>query len=755
MKKVFYKLLLSRLILPFCISFIISDQASGQDRSIRFLNKLTERPVADVVVNCNRTGDFMSSNEAGFITLPEGTTSIWVSCIGYLTMAISTDTLKYTNDKTTILMEPTIMTLEEIIITSGMQQSVYKEISDLDIHMRPINNSQEVLRMVPGLFIGQHAGGGKAEQLFLRGFDIDHGTDIQISVDGMPVNMVSHAHGQGYADLHFVIPELIDRVQFDKGPYFGDHGNLATAGYVDFRTKNVLDRNFIKVEGGQFSTLRGLFGANLIRSGNEEKSLLMAGEGYYTRGYFDSPQGFRRFNGLLKYNTRLNRHNDLNVTFSGFTSRWNASGQIPNRAVSDGLIGFYGAIDDTEGGETSRYNASATLTSKFKDGSRWINQIYYNRYQFLLYSNFTFFLRDSINGDQIRQAEKRNLTGINSKYSKQYQVGGFRLITTAGLQMRTDIVDDIELSHTKDREILLNPIKKGDIREVNPGIWFQQEIRLDNGLEVDLGARLDYFRNEYIDHLENNRKLTASSMIFSPKVRLNYSVNSHWKIYWYGGKGFHSNDTRVAVEKEGKEVVTPAWGSDLGTIVKLGEKALLQSALWYLYMQQEFIYVGDEGIVEPSGRTQRLGLALSLRYQPTQRLYFDIDLNLSRPKAIDEAQGEDFLPLAPIFTSTGGVSYKTPNGWNGSLRYRWMGNRPANEDYSTVARGYFITDLSVNYTKPRWEVGLVVQNAFNRRWKETQFDTESRLMGEIEPVTEIHFTPGSPFMARLNFSCFF
>ncbi|HRP83602.1 MAG TPA: TonB-dependent receptor plug domain-containing protein, partial [Saprospiraceae bacterium] len=168
--------------------------------------------------------------------------------------------------------------------------------------------------------MGQHAGGGKAEQLFLRGFDIDHGTDIQISVDGMPVNMVSHAHGQGYADLHFVIPELIDRVQFDKGPYFGDHGNLATAGYVDFRTKNVLDRNFIKVEGGQFSTLRGLFGANLIRSGNEEKSLLMAGEGYYTRGYFDSPQGFRRFNGLLKYNTRLNRHNDLNVTFSGFTS---------------------------------------------------------------------------------------------------------------------------------------------------------------------------------------------------------------------------------------------------------------------------------------------------------------------------------------------------------------------------------------------------------------------------------------------------
>lgn len=750
-----YNSLMIRLMLPFLFCMFISGQVFGQDRSLHLINKLTERPVVDVLIQFNKSGDFISPNEAGFIKLPGGITSIIVSGIGYLPVVINPDTLKYTDDKATILLEPTITTLDEVVITSGMQQSVFKAISDLDIHLRPIVNSQEVLRMVPGLFIGQHAGGGKAEQLFLRGFDIDHGTDVQISVDGMPVNMVSHAHGQGYADLHFVIPELIERVQFDKGPYFADHGNLATAGYVDFRTKNVLDRNFAKVEGGQFNTLRGLFGANLIGKENEGKSLLLAGEGYYTRGYFDSPQGFRRFNGLLKYNMRLNGQNDLNIILSGFTSKWNASGQIPDRAVAEGLIGFYGAIDNTEGGETSRYNASATLTTKFKDGGRWSNQVYYNRYQFLLYSNFTFFLHDSINGDQIRQAENRNLMGLNSKYSKQSQAGDVRLITSAGLQVRTDFVDDIELSHTKDRDILLNPIKKGDIREINPGIWAQQGFLFDNGLEVDLGVRLDYFGNEYTDHLENNQKRSASSMIFSPKLRMNYSINDHWKIYWYGGKGFHSNDTRVAVEKAGRDVVTPAWGSDLGTIVKLGDKALLQSALWYLYMQQEFIYVGDEGVVEPGGRTQRMGWDLSLRYQPLQHLYFDMDLNLSRPRAIDEVKGEDYLPLAPILTSTGGISYKTRKGWNGSIRYRWMGNRPANEDYSTVAKGYFITDASINYTARQWEAGIAIQNIFNRRWKETQFDTESRLRDEIKPVTEIHFTPGSPFMALANFSFFF
>jgi hypothetical protein len=226
-------------------------------------------------------------------------------------------------------------------------------------------------------------------------------------------------------------------------------------------------------------------------------------------------------------------------------------------------------------------------------------------------------------------------------------------------------------------------------------------------------------------------------------------------LYLYNGKGFHSNDTRVAVLQNGKEVVTPAWGSDLGTLVKLGDKLVVQTAIWYLYLKQEFIYVGDEGVVEPSGETQRYGYDLSLRYEPFKNFYVDADLNFTKPRALGEPEGANYLPLAPTFTSTGGISYKTQVGWNGSLRYRYMGDRPANEDNSVEAKGYFITDASVNYTTKRFEIGIAIQNVFNTKWKETQFDTESRLQDEPEAISEIHFTPGTPFFARLNATLFF
>ncbi len=215
--------------------------------------------------------------------------------------------------------------------------TISKLLSDLDIHLRPINNSQEVLRMVPGLFIGQHAGGGKAEQIFIRGFDVDHGTDINLTVDGLPVNMVSHAHGQGYADLHWVIPELIEKVNFNKGPYFADKGNFTTAGYVSFKTKDYVENNFIKLEGGQFNTFRGITGINLIKPKGDrrDQSLYFAGEGSFTKGFFESPQNFNRLNGTLKYHGSVSTRSVLTSTITAFKSKWNASGQIPERAVEE------------------------------------------------------------------------------------------------------------------------------------------------------------------------------------------------------------------------------------------------------------------------------------------------------------------------------------------------------------------------------------------------------------------------------------
>ena len=226
-------------------------------------------------------------------------------------------------------------------------------------------------------------------------------------------------------------------------------------------------------------------------------------------------------------------------------------------------------------------------------------------------------------------------------------------------------------------------------------------------------------------------------------------------MYLYNGRGFHSNDTRVAVQKNGKKVLPPAYGSDLGGIFKIGKKLVVQSAVWYLWRDQEFVYVGDEGVVEAGGQTRRYGFDLSARYEVANNLYADLDVNLANPRALHVPKMESYLPLAPAFTSVGGLTYRKARGLNGSVRYRFMDNRPANEDNSVVAKGYFVIDAAINYTRKKWEAGFSIQNLLNTKWKETQFDTESRLQNEPAPVSEIHFTPGTPFFARLSFAVFF
>jgi outer membrane receptor for Fe3+-dicitrate len=250
---------------------------------------------------------------------------------------------------------------------------------------------------------------------------------------------------------------------------------------------------------------------------------------------------------------------------------------------------------------------------------------------------------------------------------------------------------------------------------------------------------------------------TTSSMtiIASPKLNLDYAVSDRVQLYWYNGRGFHSNDTRVAVQQNGRQVAPAAWGSDLGGVFKPVDKLVVQAALWYLWLDQEFIYVGDEGVVEPGGRSRRIGIDLSARYQIAKHLFADLDVSLANPRALDVPAAESYLPLAPRFTSVGGLTYRKLSGFNGSLRYRYMGDRPANEDNSVIAKGYFIMDAALNYTTRKWEAGLSVQNLLNTQWKETQFDTESRLANESEPVSEIHFTPGTPFFGRLSFTFYF
>ncbi len=733
-------------------------------KGIYLVDDKSKIPVTEALVQSEDLKFTATADENGFVNIAGISTfsqKLIVSRIGYETKIVEIFSLKKGDNTNTaiIYLSTAISSLKEITVRAADNSSsggIFKTISDLDIHLRPINNSQEVLRMVPGLFIGQHAGGGKSEQIFLRGFDIDHGTDINLSVDGMAVNMVSHAHGQGYADLHFLIPEIIEKVNFNKGPYFADKGNFATAGYVDFKTKNYLENNFVKTEGGQFNTFRGISGLNLLKqkSDRRNQSLYFAGEASFTKGFFESPQNFNRYNGMLKYHGSLSNNSTLTALVSGFTSKWNASGQIPDRAVNDGAIGFFGAIDNTEGGQTSRYNANIELVNNFNNGGVLRNRIYYTHYKFKLYSNFTFFKEDPINGDQIRQAEDRNLLGYTSSYQKDFLLGSIKTQTIAGIQVRYDMIDNLELSRTKNRDITTEPIMAGKVNELNTGVFWSQKFSLTNKLDITTGLRADYFSNRYNDQL-NSRQLSSNAALVSPKLNFNYRVNDKVQLYWYNGRGFHSNDTRVAVQQNGKKVVPPGWGTDIGGIFKPTKKMMLQAALWYLQLDQEFIYVGDEGVVEPSGESRRVGIDVSMRYEVFTNLFADLDVSIANPRAVGVAKTESYLPLAPRFTSVGGLTYRKQYGWNGSLRYRYMDKRPANEDYTVTAKGYFIVDAAVNYSIKNWEAGLSIQNVLNTKWKETQFDTESRLQNEPAPVSEIHFTPGTPFFARLNFTVFF
>lgn len=644
-----------------------------------------------------------------------------------------------------IVLEEAIFKLDEVVIQQKL--SAINVISEIDLQTNPVNSSQEILRKVPGLFIGQHAGGGKAEQIFLRGFDIDHGTDIAISVDGMPVNMVSHAHGQGYADLHFVIPETVEKIDFGKGSYYADKGDFATAGYVAFQTKEKIDQSLISLEVGQFNTQRMVGMFNLLGN-NKTQSAYIATEYILTDGPFDSPQNFNRVNLLGKYTVRLDDESKFTLTASRFSSSWDASGQIPQRLVDAGVISRFGSVDDTEGGSTSRTNINGAILKSIDENTFVKANVFYSKYDFELFSNFTFFLDDPINGDQIKQKENRSIYGLNSELNKKMKYNDWDILLQVGLGFRADATKDSELSHTSNRTTVLDPIKLGDINEVNGFNYWNAEFKLGKFM-INPAIRFDYFKFNYQDKLASIYKTQSEKEVkVSPKLNFIYSYNNDLQFFLKTGMGFHSNDTRVVVENNGDEILPTSIGADIGTIWKPIPKLIINAALWNLYLQQEFVYVGDAGVIEPSGKTKRMGVDFGVRYQLNDYLFLDSDMTYTYARSIDEPSGQDYIPLAPDFTATGGLSFQKWNGFSGGVHYRHLKSRPANEDNSIVAEGYGIVDCNINYEYKKLTFGLSVENIFNTAWNETQFATETRLQNEPNSVEEIHFTPGTPFYMK-------
>jgi outer membrane receptor protein involved in Fe transport len=709
-----------------------------------FVNDDNGQPLKDVYVLHSVSGNHTHTNAKGFFALDnvERGDELRFSHMGY-----EAGSSIITDEKSVLQITLKIASLDLEAITISNDVETLNVLANVDLQINPVTSSQEILRTVPGLFIGQHAGGGKAEQIFLRGFDIDHGTDIAINVDGMPVNMVSHAHGQGYADLHFVIPETINNLSYGKGSYDETVGNFATAGHVDFRTKNYLRENKIQYEIGDFNHQRYLGMAQLVDNANT--SAYIATEYLTFDGAFDSPQNFDRINLFGKMNYTSDNGDRFNVSVSHFDSKWDASGQIPQRAVDSGLIGRFGAIDDTEGGETSRTSVVANYYKDVSDKETIHANIFYSHYDFLLFSNFTFFLEDPINGDQIRQQESRDLLGFKGDYTYRTKLGENDLNLKVGLGLRNDRTEGSGLARTLNRRTTLENIQLGDINETNSSGYVGAELSVDR-LLITTGLRLEHFNFNYQDALQTTfetQSQTATALL--PKLNFDYEVNNNVKVYLRNGIGLHSNDTRVVLENSADEILPKSYGSDLGTIWKASDNLVVNGALWYLYLEQEFVYVGDAGIVEPSGETERYGFDIGLKYQLTDYLFLDSNLNYAHARAINEPVGANFIPLAPEFTSTGGISLKNYKKFNAGLRYRYIGDRAANEDNSIVAEGYFVADLNVNYDLTNnLRLGIAVQNLFDVDWNETQFATESRLANEAQSVEEIHFTPGTPFFIR-------
>lgn len=729
------------------LAFTFGLQLFGQQLKGNIVNTFNE-PLENVYVINTTSNIHTHTDENGNFKLEktQENQKIQFSILGF-EKKIITVTKENLKNGIVIILKTKIVQLEELVLRKEI--NALQTITNIDLQINPVNNSQEILRKVPGLFIGQHAGGGKAEQIFLRGFDIDHGTDITLSVDGMPINMVSHAHGQGYSDLHFVIPETIKNINFGKGPYYANQGDFNTAGYVDFSTKKSIQNNTISFETGQFNSQRILGMFNLLESKKEQNAYL-ALEYIATDGAFESPQNFNRFNIFGKYNAFINQKDKITLTASHFTSTWDASGQIPQREVDSGNITRFGAIDDTEGGTTTRTNFNVEFSKYISENDLFKSNVFYSNYNFELFSNFTFFLEDPVNGDQIRQFENRDIFGANAQINSKREFGDIEADFTKGAGLRYDLISDVELSKTKNRKEILERIQLGDVTQTNMFAFYNAEFEIGK-FKISPAVRLDYFKFQYNNALSTTYEtLTKTKAIVNPKLNFLYTQNNNLQWFLKSGIGFHSNDTRVVLQQNADKVLPRAYGLDLGNIWKPTKNLVLNTALWYLFSEEEFVYVGDAGIVEPSGKSERFGVDFGLRYQFTDWLYLDTDATYTNARSLENIKGEDFIPLAPDLTIAGGLSFTNLGNFSGGIRYRYLDDRPANEDNSIVAEGYFVTDFNINYKMNNITFGVHVENLFDVAWNETQFATESRLQNEVNAVEEIHFTPGTPFFANAS-----
>ncbi len=651
------------------------------------------------------------------------------------------------------ILETTIITGKAENLLGEAPTASKGQSSAEELRERPFLRRGELLEVVPGMVVTQHSGGGKANQYFVRGFNLDHGTDFGIFVDGMPVNMRTHGHGQGYADINFLIPELVEQLDYFKGPYYADLGDFTTAGAARFRLYNELPQGIASFTFGENDYYRALLADSILAG---EGILTFALEYNYYDGPWVSPDGLQRWNGFVRY-VLGDELDYFSLTFMGYDATWDSTDQVPERLIKDGTIDRFGFVDPTVGGDSHRYSFS--FDSQYQDGNGGTTRAnaYVGTYELDLFSNFTLFLEDTVNGDQFNQYDSRWFAG--GQVSHEFPVLDFfgrDAELLIGAQTHHDWIDGVALRKTSQRKTL-STVREDDVYEMNLSGFGQVEVFWTDWLRTQAGLRGDLYYFDVDSDLAANSGSKWDGIV-SPKAGLVLGPWADTEFYLNGGLGFHSNDARgVTINVDpltGEEVddvpaLVRTYGAETGMRTQILPNVTSTFALWYLYSDSELVYVGDAGNVEAGDASERYGIEWSTYWRPLDFVHVDTELTLTDAKF---TTGEEIENAVPV-TFSGGITLGRQTGPFATLRARYFSARPLTGDGKIESQDAFQLNARVGYRKERWEVALEALNLLDADDNDIEYYYASRLPGEaMGGIEDHHIHPMEPRQLRVSFT---
>lgn len=654
--------------------------------------------------------------------------------------------------------EGEVTVLETVVLTGRADDLVgiaptasSGRVGQSEIARIPFLRSGEILEVVPGLVATQHSGTGKANQFFLRGFNLDHGTDFSTFVEGVPLNLPSHGHGQGYLDLNSVIPELVASLDYRKGPYYADVGDFSSAGTSNVEYMRRLDGPLLRTGGGSFGYSRTVVADSAVVG---EGDLLVAGEAQFYDGPWERDENLGKWNGLAKW-TRGDDDGGIGLFFNAYTADWDSSDQIPERAVRSGAISRRGFLDDAPGGNTTRLTASASWWKGRQRQTR--GQIWLARYELDLWSNFTYFLDDPTSGDEFEQLDRRTVAGFDVAQDLPARWGQIDLLHSLGMQGRHDDVDDVGLFQTADRD-RRSTTRRDSVGVSTLALWWQSDLQITERLRATIGLRTDGYLFDVDAHSLPANGGNESDLTWSPKFSL---VAGPWKsteVYGSYGRSFHSNDARgttIRIDPVTGEDAAPvdplvtSEGAEVG-VRSTGVRGLHTTlAVWGLDLDSELLFVGDAGTTEATRPSRRWGVEFASFWKLEPWLTLDGDFTWSDARFDDDQPGVD-IPGAVATTVAAGATVDLRHGWFGSLRVRHFGSRPLVEDGSEESDPTTLWNLQTGWRAPTtrrgdFEFTLDVLNLFDSKDDDITYFYNSRLPGEAaDGVADRHFHSVEP-----------